>query len=262
MYEDQELITGITAPPSNQPVLSQDVPQFTSAEYAHIPGTDRCRICGNLIATEYFRVNAQMACGRCAEEAREGQPTDSHAAFLRGLLLGAGAAVLGLILYATFAIVTGWTIGYIALAVGWLVAKAIMKGSNGMGGLRYQVAAVLLTYAAISMAAVPIGIAYGIKHYRAEQRSASSASAERSASGESADEEQSTPAAPSAKPQIHYGSLLVKLALVGLASPFLALQDPGGGIMGLVILFVGLSIAFRMTGAKPLDVDGPYSVNG
>ena len=62
-----------------------------------------------------------------------------------------------MIVYATFTIVTICTIGYIALAVGWLVAKAIMKGSNGIGGRRYQVAAVLLTYAAISLAAVPIG---------------------------------------------------------------------------------------------------------
>jgi hypothetical protein len=32
--------------------------------------------------------------------------------------------------------------------------------------------------------------------------------------------------------------------------------------MGLVILFVGLSIAARLTAAKPLAVDGPFPVNG
>ncbi len=46
--------------------------------------------------------------------------------------------------------------------------------------------------------------------------------------------------------------------MVGQASPFLELQNPGSGLIGLVILFVGLSIAFRMTAPKPLDVDGPY----
>ena len=75
--------------------------------------------------------------------------------------------MLGLILYATVVIVTGWSIGYLALAVGWLVAKGIMKGSNGMGGRRYQIAAVLLTYASISMAAIPIGLAYFAKHREA-----------------------------------------------------------------------------------------------
>jgi hypothetical protein len=117
------------------PAPPSDVPQFATAEYAHVPGTERCRICGNLIAGEYYRVNSQMACAKCATEARDGQPADSHAAFLRALLLGAGAAVLGLIVYSSFAIITGWTIGYIALLVGWLVAKAMMKGSNGMGAL-------------------------------------------------------------------------------------------------------------------------------
>ncbi len=53
-----------------------------------------------------------------------------------------------------------------------------------------------------------------------------------------------------------------QLALWGIASPFLELSDPAHGLIGLVILFVGLSIAFRMTAAKPLDVDGPYKVHG
>jgi hypothetical protein len=52
------------------------------------------------------------------------------------------------------------------------------------------------------------------------------------------------------------------LVLLGLASPFLELSSPGSGVIGLVILFVGLSIAFRSTAAKPLDVDGPFSVTG
>jgi hypothetical protein len=52
------------------------------------------------------------------------------------------------------------------------------------------------------------------------------------------------------------------LALFGIASPFLELADPIHGLIGLVILFVGLSIAFRLTASKPLDVDGPYSVTG
>ncbi len=163
MPDDQQ----IAAAPAPSPAASPDIPQFSTAEYANVPGTERCRICGSVIAGEYYRVNTQMACSKCAGEARQGQPADSHAAFARGLLFGAGAAVLGLILYATVVIVTGWSIGYLALAVGWLVAKGIMKGSNGMGGRRYQIAAVLLTYASISMAAIPIGVGYFAKHREA-----------------------------------------------------------------------------------------------
>ena len=67
------------------------------------------------------------------------------------------------VLYAGFTIVTGLYIGYVSLAVGWLVGKAIMLGSKGIGGRRYQIAAVVLTYAAVSLAAVPIAISYYMK---------------------------------------------------------------------------------------------------
>jgi hypothetical protein len=47
---------------------------------------------------------------------------------------------------------------------------------------------------------------------------------------------------------------------IGLASPFLELADPVHGIIGLIILFVGMNIAWRMTAgtAKPA-IEGPYT---
>ena len=72
---------------TSTPTLGADVPQFATAEYAHIPGTERCRICGNLISGEYYRVNNQMACATCAEQARAGQPATATLR-LRGLSLG------------------------------------------------------------------------------------------------------------------------------------------------------------------------------
>jgi hypothetical protein len=239
------------------PALGADVPQFATAEYAHIPGTERCRICSGPIFNDYYRVNNQMACAKCAGEAREGQPSDSHAAFFRGLLLGVSAAVLGLILYATFTIVTDFYLGFIALGVGWLVAKAMLKGSNGLGGRRYQIAAVLLTYAAISVAAIPIGIAGVIKQNKERPvQQKQSATADEP----SADDSGATPAQDAPRVKLNLGSFALKLLMLGLASPFLGLQDPVHGLIGLVILFVGLRIAFQLTAARPLDVDGPYRV--
>jgi hypothetical protein len=243
---------------TSQPALTADVPQFATAEYSHVPGSERCRICGNFISGEYFRVNNQMACSTCAAEAKQGQPKDSHAAFARGLGLGVGAALVGLAIYATFTIVTNLYLGYIALGVGWLVGKAIIKGSNGMGGRRYQVAAILLTYAAISVAAVPIGIAYGIKEHKAAAAQQQKEAAADSAGGDANAGAQSAP--KPAKQPVNWGSLLMQLLLMGLASPFLELRDPVHGAIGLFILFIGLRIAFQLTGAKPLDVDGPFAV--
>lgn len=259
MADDQEVATPAqeAVSPAALPPSSAEVPQFSTAEYAHIASTERCRVCGYPVTGEYFRINGQMACAKCAGQARGGQPGDSHAAFLRGLLLGAGAAVVGLILYATFTILTNLYIGYIALGVGWLVGKAMMRGSNGMGGKRYQIAAVLLTYFAISVAEVPIWISYSLKHptpHGAQtQQNAGSASDASSPADNAADQ---APAPAKATPTL--AKTFVQLLFIGLASPFLELRDPVHGIIGLVILFVGLRIAYSMTAAKPLDVDGPY----
>jgi hypothetical protein len=242
------------------PAQVSEVPQFRTAEYAHIPGTERCRICNNLVSGQYFRVNNQLACARCAGEALAGQPKDSHAAFLRGLLLGVGGAAAGLILYSAVAIVTGWTIGYVALAVGWLVGKGMMKGSNGMGGLRYQIAALALTYLAISMSAIPIGISYALKQHPSRTHQHATADDGNTRDVTPQNDDGSTTSEPATRN--NWRPLMGQLLLWGIASPFLELQNPIQGLIGLFIVFIGLSIAFRLTASKPLAVDGPYSVTG
>ncbi|MGA3093120.1 MAG: hypothetical protein ABSD75_31375 [Terriglobales bacterium] len=138
-------------------------PQFDTAEYADLPGNDPCQFCHQPIAATYYRVNDALACTGCAEKMRGELAKDTHTAYVRGLLFGIGAAVVGMILYATFAITTGIVIGYLSLAVGWMIGTAMMKGSGGIGGKRYQITAAALTYAAVSMAAVPVGIHYAIQ---------------------------------------------------------------------------------------------------
>src|ERR1700688_524221 len=156
--------------------LSDPSPQFGTAEYIGKPGNDHCQFCYQPLAGNYYRINKSIACSRCAEKMRGTLATDSHAAFTRALLYGIGAAILGMILYAVFEIATGLIVGYVSLAVGWMVGTAMMKGSHGVGGRRYQIVAVLLTYAAVSMAAAPVWIHYGNKHRR-EQQAADSAAA-------------------------------------------------------------------------------------
>jgi hypothetical protein len=175
---------------------------------------------------------------------------DTHAAYVRAILFGVGAAILGMILYATFAIVTGIVIGYAALAVGWLVGKAMITGSNGVGGRRYQIAAVLLTYAAVSTAAIPVWIHFSGEH-KQSQRQQTKQSQDSMEAG--AQEELAS------RPRPTMLSALGTLALLGLASPFLEFSgNPLGAMIGLVILFVGMRFAWRMTGTRPLQVFGPF----
>jgi hypothetical protein len=238
--------------------LNAPTPQFGTAEYIGKPGNDHCQFCHQPIAGTYYRVNDSMACSACAEKVHAELAKDTHSAYMRALLFGAGAAVAGLILYAVFAIVTGIMIGYISLAVGWMVGKAMMKGSNGVGGRRYQIAAVLLTYAAVSMAAIPIWIHYAGQHRPTQRQKLEEE--QRQLEAESG-QQPSQPAPQPQHPQVGIGTWLGRVALLGLASPFVEVWQGGpsfGWLIGLVILFVGMRFAWRITAGLPLNVFGPF----
>jgi hypothetical protein len=195
-------------------------PQFVTAEYRKETPAQLCGQCGRKIGIRSFVLNSKLVCDRCATAANPA--AKGHAIFARSLVFGMGAAILGLALYAGFTIMTHLYFGYVALAVGWLVAKAMMMGSRGVGGIRYQIAAVTLTYAAISLASVPILIAKVLQ--------------------DAADYGTTT--------HIEWDKVAGRLVAWGIASPFLQLRGGIWGIVGLVILLAGLRIAFRMTAEK------------
>jgi len=236
----------------SDPNLNQPAPQFGTAEYVGTPGGDHCQFCHQPIGGSYFRANGAMACPSCADKMQGGMAKDTHSAFVRAILFGLGAAVLGMILYATFAIVTGIVIGYASLAVGWMVGKAMITGSKGVGGLRYQIVAVLLTYAAVSTSAIPIWIHYSGQQKQGHQQQTAQSDSD-SSSQQRSDSESGSHASP------NFAAAIGTLLLLGLASPFLELSSEGfGGIIGLVILFVGMRFAWRFTAGKPAEILGPF----
>jgi hypothetical protein len=240
-----------------------DTPQFQTAQYAS-RDKDGCKSCGQPIRDSYYRIKSDMVCASCAEKFKLAVPTDSHAAFVRAVIFGIGGAIAGLALYATFEIVTNIIIGYVALAVGFIVAKAMMAGSKGFGGRRYQIVAVILTYAAVSMAAIPVYIYEYSKHHNAARQQQTTQTYDPTQdSTSSAPAQADVPAAPQ-KP-VGVGTAIVTLVGLGLASPLLELYEGVNysSIIGLVILFVGLRIAWRMTAGHPgaQQLVGPFPVN-
>ena len=237
------------------------IPRFDTAQYTPKTGSDVCQLCAHPIGASYYRVKGGMTCASCGEKAAASLPKDSHANFIRGMLFGVGGAILGLIIYSTFAIATGLIIGYASLAVGYIVAKAIKKGANGMGGQRYQIAAVALTYAAVSLSAIPIGISQYIKAQEKVKQAQEIKSQQRSG----ADELQTDPPArqnvrPHPPRPANFGSLAFRLLAMGIASPFLELRASPSAFIGLLILFIGLRIAWQLSGADPRDdVVGPFT---
>jgi hypothetical protein len=267
-------------------------PQFGTAEYAGVPGTDHCQYCHQAISGTYYRANDSLACPACADKIRVALARDTHSAFVRGLLFGIGAAVVGMILYAVFAITTGLVIGYVSLAVGWMVGKAIIKGSGGVGGKRYQIAAAILTYCAVSVASIPIWIHNANEHHSTKRQHAHTAPRSNSSmspdqvSGSSTREssnsdpstsdssnstsstnqtatpsEPSTQSAPSESARPDFFATMSKLLLLGLASPFVEVWEGGPSFqwaIGIFILFIGIKIAWRLTASPPMNLFGPF----
>jgi hypothetical protein len=195
-----------------------------------------------------------------------------------------------------FGILTGLIAGYLSFGVGYLVGKAMMMGSRGVGGLRYQVGAVLFTYASVSMAAIPIQVGRGVWQYRAQtqmrrpvsempgdqkfansaeadqrlrqefggeaaqpfpsrQQSASTAEAKGGPRGESAASGHNS---GGVRPTQNLAAAVGYLTVIGLASPLLELQEPVSGVIGLIILLIGLRIAWQLTAAKRAEIIGPF----
>jgi membrane-bound metal-dependent hydrolase YbcI (DUF457 family) len=62
--------------------------------------------------------------------------------------------------------------------------------------------------------------------------------------------------------QTNLGPVIVQLVPMALIFPFTRFaDDPFRGVIGMVILFVGLSIAWRMTAAKPMEIFGPFEAS-
>jgi hypothetical protein len=197
-------------------------PQFNTAEYSS--AGEVCKSCKQPLRGDYYRLNGMTTCASCAQQVRRQMPVDTQPAFLKAIALGIGAAVLGCVFYAGFTMVTNIYIGIVSLAVGWLIGKAMKMGSGGIGGKRYQIAAAVLTYMAVSMAEVPIRL-----HARGADFS-----------------------------QLMNPGRFVEFLVQGLTSPFRELRSPFNGIVGLIILAVGINIAWKLTAGPKLEILGPF----
>ena len=132
------------------------------------------------------------------------------------LVYGTLAAIVGSIGYGVIASL-GFMISIVAIGIGWLVARAMMTATGGVGGRPYQIGAVVLTYLAVTAGGLLHSL-YGL--YR-----------------------QGVPV----------GSLLASPFLLKdlLLGPILDVGRGLNSIIGLLILFFGLRAAWRMAAGSP-----------
>ncbi len=232
--------------PDSEPLPSVDDLQFRRAQpidTTEAQAGKSCAACKQLIDGQFYQVQQHVICPACAAKIEAGKQAKKPIPWVRLVIYGAGAALAGSILYA-IPLAMGFQIGIVALAVGWMVGKAIRAGGYGTGGRPQQILAVALTYFAISMSFFPAGIFIGAKHAIAKK--------------------QATGAAPTVvkpvKPPISVGKAVAGLLVLAAISPFLELgSSPVGGLISLFILFIGLQRAWALTAGHEILVTGPYS---
>ncbi len=215
--------------------MAMNLPSFEKAEYGaglrdhgRDSSVELCASCQQPLTGEFYRLNGKPMCEPCANGAVRAPAEGTTRAFAQAVVFGLVAAIVGSVVYAAVEIGTGWTIGYVALAVGWMVGKGMKLGSRGRGGRRYQITAALLTYCSVSMASMAV-----IVHAIQKQN-----------------------------PDVHLVAnekLIASLLRYGLLSPFLELRHGLGGIVGLFILFIGIQAAWTLTAGSDFRVTGPHT---
>jgi hypothetical protein len=199
--------------------------QFESVEPISGQSPLSCTSCNEKIQNSYFEVNKKIYCDPCHDVIAKILNSDVNILqFIKAVIAGLGAAILGAgIWYAVVALIP-MQFGFIAILVGFLIGKAVRWGSDGRGGLPYQILAVLLTYCAI--------VAMYVPHiYQAVT-------------------------AKEGLQSLTIGSWLIILKY-SLMVPFYGGVE---NIFGLVIIGVGLYEAWKFTQRVPLTITGPYQL--
>ncbi len=199
------------------------VMQFERAEYAAGNTGPACSTCERPATPEYHQLNGRVYCGACRAQIEQSiQNMHGSGNLPRAFLYGLGAAILGSIIFYAVSALSGYEFGLIAVAVGWLVGKAVRKGSGALGGWRYQALAMALTYLSIVSTYAP-PIVRGL----AERGHAVTAAS--------------------------YPTIV----LLAAASPFLG---GFGNILGMVIIGIGLWEAWKFNRRVDVRFSGPFAV--
>ncbi len=135
-----------------EPRRSLESLQFDTVERVQGAPVPTCAACRTPIRDTYFEAMGHVLCPSCASAFLGSGGT---ATFLRAAGFGAGATLLGALIWYAIIAATKSPLDLIAIAVGFLVGHAVRRGARGRGGWRYQALAMCLTYASITASYVP-----------------------------------------------------------------------------------------------------------
>ncbi|HEY2375332.1 MAG TPA: hypothetical protein VGH98_05100 [Gemmatimonadaceae bacterium] len=248
-----------------------------------------CKTCSRPIISTYYQANNAIICDSC----RDALDRPRGTRFTRGLhatALGMLAAIAGSVLYSAVVAITGREFGLVAIAVGFMVGKAVRKGSRGRGGWAYQTLAVALTYLAIVSTYIPlIGKEFqkNASHNSAHPRESlpmadtitisaraphvgrifdSSASARTADTGfnimQSGSPVGTAPATPLRPRQLGAGTMLLGIGSLVLLAAEIPIFAGFSNLIGLLIIGIAAFGAWLLNRRLALTVTGPYRIGG
>ena len=219
-----------------------------------------CARCQAGIVAEYYEVNGHVVCASCKAALEQAPAGSGPSRLLRAAAYGLGAAVLGAGLYYAILAATGYEIGLVAIAVGWLVGRAVHKGSNETGGWAYQAVAVGLTYLAIVSTYLPFIVKSAMEDQGKPRAAVSATAAPSSAAGADSASTSLASTGESSRGKMTLGRFVLGILLliaIAAAAPFLAGIE---NVIGLVIIGFALYQAWKMNRRVLLTITGPYAV--
>lgn len=244
-----------------------------------------CAACNRPILDTYFAIGNQVLCAPCKTSATAPPTGSGFVRFLKAVLFGTAAGLLGAAIWYGIRIVTHLEIGLIAVLVGFLVGKAIHIASGRRGGIGYQILAILITYCCIAANYVP-DVYQALASNASEQETADNAKSNSlqprgNSSSDASTESSENPLANTAEPTItNVGEnalsekgaadseeadklpmfirvilFVLILLVIALATPVLiCTQSP----ISILIFGFALWEAWKFSAYHPLPITGPY----
>jgi hypothetical protein len=234
------------------PPDSTDDLQFTNVEPATPKASPAqiCVLCHQPITSEYFAVGDKILCPACRARVQAAPSGNGFARFVKATFMGLGAGLIGALIWFSVRRIGHVEIGLIAVLVGFMVGKAVRKGSGNRGGIGYQILAVVLTYCCIAANYMPDVFEVVYKDFNQRYSTTAPSRAQNTTI--------TTARSHSAgRRAIAIVLLVILVFVVSLAAPFLAGMQ---NLIGLLIISFALWEAWKFNKHRPIPITGPYQI--
>jgi len=135
--------------------------QFDTAVPSGTPASN-CVACKRPIGDSYYTAGKAIVCESCKTRIETTpRPVTTPAHIVRATVFGIGGAIAGAAVYFGVLALINIEIGLVAIAVGWLVGRAMQLGSGGQRGRPFQIIALILTYLGIALGMTAEVFKYG-----------------------------------------------------------------------------------------------------